>query len=64
VLGDHRAETFKSLWAMVEAWQCYFYVTDGWTVYPNFIRDGDQIVSKTADPPRIDSRWNAAASLT
>ncbi len=28
-------------------WQCYFYVTDGWKVYPNFIPEGDQIVNKT-----------------
>lgn len=32
---------------MVKAWQCYFYVTDGWPVYPGFIPEGDQIISKT-----------------
>ena len=47
VLGDHSGETFKPLWAIVEAWQCYFYVTDGWSVYQSFIPDGDQIISKT-----------------
>jgi IS1 family transposase len=47
VIGDHSAATFKPLWLMVAAWQCYFYVTDGWSVYPGFIPDGDQIVSKT-----------------
>jgi IS1 family transposase len=47
VLGDHSAETFKPLWAIVAMWQCYFYVTDGWSVYPGFIPEGDQIVSKT-----------------
>ena len=31
----------------MKTWQCYFYVTDGWPVYPMFIPDGDQIVSKT-----------------
>jgi IS1 transposase len=31
----------------VSRWKCYFYVTDGWPVYPMFIPDGDQIVSKT-----------------
>jgi len=39
----------------VESWQCYFYVTVrpwrsealGWSVYPGFIPEGDQIVSKT-----------------
>ncbi|MDX2239085.1 MAG: IS1 family transposase [Leptolyngbyaceae cyanobacterium bins.302] len=47
VLGDHSADTFRPLWAIVATWQCYFYVTDGWSVYPGFIPDGDQIVSKT-----------------
>jgi insertion element IS1 protein InsB len=46
-LGDHSATTFEPLWAIVEAWHCYFYVTDGWPVYPMFIPDGDQIVCKT-----------------
>ncbi|MEG4902830.1 IS1 family transposase [Microcoleus sp. F10-A1] len=48
VLGDHSAETFKPLWAVVATWQCYFYVTNGWSVYPGFIPEGDQSVSKTA----------------
>lgn len=47
MLGDHSAETFQPLWETVEKWQCYFYVTDGWKVYPQFIPDGDQIVCKT-----------------
>jgi IS1 family transposase len=47
VIGDLRAETFKPLWLIVKSWQCFFYVTDGWKVYPMFIEQGDQIVSKT-----------------
>lgn len=47
VVGDHSADTFKPLWAMVSLWQCFFYVTDGFKVYPQFIPDGDQIVCKT-----------------
>ena len=46
-MGDHSAETFKPLWAIVSLWRCYFYVTDGWSVYPQFIPEGDQIISKT-----------------
>lgn len=42
-----RAVTFQPLWAIVSNWHCYFYVADGWSVYPNFIPNGDQIVSKT-----------------
>jgi hypothetical protein len=25
----------EPLWVILAAWQCYFYVTDGWTVYPS-----------------------------
>ena len=46
VLGDHSAKTFKPLWE-VEQWSGYFYLTDGWKVYPMFIPDGDQIICKT-----------------
>ncbi len=46
MLGDHSVETFKPLWDIVCCWNCYFYVTDGWKVYPRFIDPGDQIVSK------------------
>jgi IS1 family transposase len=47
VLGDRSAETFKPLWQIVACWHSYFYVTDGYKVYPCFIDQGDQIVSKT-----------------
>jgi insertion element IS1 protein InsB len=45
-MGDHSAKTFEPLWELVGAWKCYFYVTDGWTVYPMFIPDGDQIICR------------------
>ena len=47
VLGEHSAKTFEPLWGKLSAGKCYFYVTDGWSVYPMFIPDGDQIISKT-----------------
>ena len=47
MLGDPSAKTVAPLWAVVAKWQRYFYVTDGWSVYPRFIPDGDQIISKT-----------------
>jgi IS1 family transposase len=41
-------QTFKPLWdEVVSKGKCYFYVTDGWKVYPMFIPDGDHIVCKT-----------------
>ena len=47
VIGDRSAETFKPLWQIVQGWQCFFYVTDGYVVYPQFIEDPDPIVNKT-----------------
>lgn len=47
MIGDRSGETFSPLWEKVKQWNCYFYVTDGWKVYPNFIPAGDQIISKT-----------------
>jgi len=36
---------------LVSAGKCYFYVTDGWSVSPIFIPDGDLIISKTYMTP-------------
>jgi IS1 family transposase len=47
VIGDRSAETFKPLWQIVQGWQCFFYVTDVYVVYPQFIEDADHIVNKT-----------------
>jgi len=47
VLGDYSAETLPPRWTLVASWQGDFYVTDGWSVYPGFIPEGDQMVSKT-----------------
>ncbi len=47
VIGDHSGATFKYLWNLVHCWHCFFYVTDGWSVYPMFIEEQDHIVNKT-----------------
>jgi len=47
VLGGHSAATFRPLWELASNWKCYFYITDGWSVYPIYIPDGDQIICKT-----------------
>jgi IS1 family transposase len=47
VVGDHSAETFRPLWALIAWWSCDFWVSDGNPVDPGFIPAGDQIVSKT-----------------
>ena len=51
VIGNRSAETFKPLWQIVKRWQCFFYVRDGYVVYPQFIEDADQIVNKTYMTP-------------
>lgn len=47
VLGDRSAATFKPLWNIIKCWNSFFYVTDGYAVYPIFIADADHIVQKT-----------------
>jgi insertion element IS1 protein InsB len=47
-IGDRSAKTFEKLWQKVKDWNCYFWLTDGYKVYPKFIPDGDQIISKTS----------------
>ncbi|MEO0967444.1 MAG: IS1 family transposase, partial [Cyanobacteria bacterium J06639_18] len=44
---DRSSDTFKQLWQRIKAWNSYFYVTDGYPVYPCFINQEDHIVSKT-----------------
>ncbi len=64
VIGDRSAKIFRPLWDLVQKWQCYFYVTDGWKVYPGFIRSGDQIICKTymtSDPSEVSSLWERAS---
>ena len=46
VIGDRSSKTFEKLWEIIKYWSCYFWVTDGYKVYPRFIPEGDQIVSK------------------
>ncbi len=47
ILGNRSSGTFKLLWQTVSCWHSYFYVTDGYPVYPCFISDEDHLVSKT-----------------
>lgn len=47
VVGDRSAETFKQLWVIVKCWQSFWYVTDGYGVYPGLIEDDQHLISKT-----------------
>ena len=35
------------MWQRIKCWESYFYVTDGYKVYPCFVDEGDHLVSKT-----------------
>jgi IS1 family transposase len=48
VVGDRSADTFAKLWSRIKHWNCYFWIPDSYRVYPKFIPDGDQIISKTS----------------
>ena len=47
VLGARSAQTFEPLWKIIRGWKSFWYVTDGWLVYPCFINSCDHLVWKT-----------------
>ncbi len=46
-IGDRSSFTFPRLWVVVKCWQSFWYVTDGYAVYPKFIDGSQHVVSKT-----------------
>jgi insertion element IS1 protein InsB len=46
-VGDRSAATFAPLWQRICCWNCYFWVSDGWRVYDQFLPDEDRIIAKT-----------------
>ena len=50
-VGDRSHQTFEQLWQIIKCWQSFWYVTDGWKVYPMYIQPEDHLVSKTYMTP-------------
>ena len=46
-IGDRSHQTFDLLWSIIKCWHSFWYVTDGWKVYPMYIESEDHLVSKT-----------------
>ena len=46
-IGDRSHQTFDFLWSIIKCWQSFWYVTDGWKVYPMYIEPEDHLISKT-----------------
>ena len=46
-LGDRSSKSFQTLWTIIRCWHSFWYVTDGWKVYPGFIEPEDHLVCKT-----------------
>jgi insertion element IS1 protein InsB len=46
-IGDRSSETFQHLWLVIKCWNSFWYVSDGYPVYPIFIQPEDHLVSKT-----------------
>ena len=44
---DRSHQTFEQLWQIIKCWRSFWYVTDGWKVYPMYIQPEDHLVSKT-----------------
>ncbi len=57
-------ETFQHLWCTIRCWHSFWYVSDGYPVYPCFIEPEDHLVSKTymtSDPSEGTSLWERAS---
>ncbi len=46
-IGDRSKETFQHLWCTIRCWHSFWYVSDGYAVYPCFIEPEDHLVGKT-----------------
>lgn len=46
-IGEHSSFRFQLLWLVVKCWQSFWYVPDGYAVYPQFIARSQHAVSKT-----------------
>ncbi len=46
-LGDRSHESFEPIWQIIKCWHSFWYVTDGWKVYPMYIQSEDHLISKT-----------------
>jgi insertion element IS1 protein InsB len=46
-VGDRSHTSFHPLWLMIKCWHSFWYVTDGWKVYPHFIEPEDHLIGKT-----------------
>ena len=46
-IGDRSHLSFQRLWSTIRCWRSFWYVTDGWKVYPNLIEPEDHLVCKT-----------------
>ena len=45
--GERSHRTFEQIWHIVKFWNSFWYVTDGYPVYPNYIKPEDHLVCKT-----------------
>ena len=61
----HRShQTFIIIWSIIKCWHSFWYVTDGWKVYPMYIRSEDHLISKTymtSDPAEVSSAKERAS---
>ncbi len=46
-IGDRSHQTFAVLWSIIKCWHSFWYLTDGWKVYPMYIEPEEHLISKT-----------------
>ena len=58
-IGDRSHETFEPIWQIIKCWHSFWYVTDGWKVYPMYIEPEDRESSILPQP----ELWSEHSSL-
>ena len=46
-VGDRSKQSFERIWQIIKCWHSFWYVTDGYPVYPSYIEPEDHLVCKT-----------------
>lgn len=46
-LGERSHQAFEPIWQIIKCWHSFFYVTDGWKVYPKYIEQRNAVNAGT-----------------
>lgn len=55
-LGARSHQSFEAIWQIIKSWHSFWYVSDGWKVYPMYIEPEDHLVCKTYMTRIVDAK--------